>query len=205
MGSIAEQSDEACNKQIMRLFLNDKNESVLSYRNKNNDIQNQVNMLARSVFGNRLQIVMEHTPEGLNKAIVKLKNGFEITYATSKSYRYAKKKAGKEALRIISNLNLRHFEETSDYYERLQKRINEEKQKHQESVRQKNEEREKARLIRKEKVKRLKEIQDEKRRLAKLEAKKRKAEKVKLAAQAAAKSQRPLSAKKRRHLEDKKK
>lgn len=161
--------------------------------------------MARSVFGGPLQINMEVLPDGLHKAVLCFETGLEIASATSKSYRYARKKAGKEALRVISNLNFRHFEETNDYYERLQKRINEEKQKHQELVRQKNEEREKARLIRKEKVKRLKEIQDEKRRQAKLEAKKRKAEKEKQAAQAAAKSQRPLSAKKRRHLEDKKK
>lgn len=190
---------------IFKYIINNENLHVFKHVTKNKDIVHQAKELAKITIGEKLKTKMLLTEGALHKAVVLFNNGTVIAEATSKSYRYARKKAMKNTLEIISNINFEKYVNESNYIERLQKRIEEEKEKKKKELQQKLSEKENRRQEKIEGAKRIKKVRDQARKKAQSEAKKRKAEREKISARKAAKEQRPLSAKKRRYLEDKKK
>ncbi len=190
---------------IFKYLINNENSHLLKHVTKNNDLVHQAKELAKITIGEKLRTKMFLTDDTLHKAVVFFNDGTVIAEATSKSYRYARKKAMKNTLEIISNISFEKYLSESNYIERVQKRIEEEKEKRKNELQQKLDEKEKRRQENTEKTKRIKKARDQTRKKAQTEAKKRKAEIEKRMAAEAAKEQRPLSAKKRRHLQDKKK
>ncbi len=192
-------------KFIFKYLINNENSHLFKHVTRNKDVVHQAKELAKSTIGEKLKTKMFFTDDALHKAVVFFNDGTVIAEATSKSYRYARKKAMKLTLEIISKINFEKYVNESNYIERLQKRIEEEKEKRKNELQQKLDEKEKHRQEKTEKAKRIKKARDQARKKTQAEAKKRKAEKEKVLARKAAKEQRPLSAKKRRHLQDKKK
>ncbi len=192
-------------KFIFQYILCEQNKHILNHVTRNKDLIHQTKELAKKSLGKTIKTEMQITPDIRHKAIVSFTNGTVLAEATSKSYRYARKKAMKLALQIISNINLDKYINESNYIERVQKRIEEEKAKKQMQLQQKLAEKEKRRIQKIEEAKRIKKARDLARKKAQVEAKKRKAEREKILTIKASKEQRPLSANKRRYLEDKKK
>jgi dsRNA-specific ribonuclease len=204
-GCIANVDNDKRRKFIFKYIINNENLHIFKHVTKNKDIVHQAKELAKITIGEKLKTKMLLTEDSLHKAVVLFNDGTIIAEATSKSYRYARKKAMKTTLEILSNINFDKYVNESNYLERVQKRIEEEKEKKHQELQQKLSEKEKKRLEQIEKAKRIKKARDLARKRAQAEAKKRKAEREKILAEKAAKEQRPLSAKKRRHLEDKRK
>ncbi len=190
---------------IFKYIINNENLHIFKHVTKNKDVVHQAKELAKITIGEKLKTKMLLTDDALHKAVVLFNDGTVIAEATSKSYRYARKKAMKNTLEIISNINFEKYVNESNYIERLQKRIEEEKEKKKKELTQKLAEKEKRRQEKTEEAKRIKKARDQARKKAQSEAKKRKVERDKIIAIKVAKEQRPLSAKKRRFLEDKKK
>jgi len=204
-GCIALHDDEKRRRFIFKYMLNEENRHILNHHVKNKDVLHQANELAKAIIGETLKTEMQIIGDSIHKAVVLLHNGAIVAEAQSKSYRYARKKAMKTALGILSEINFERYVTESDYLERIKKRLEEEKARKQQEMQQKLAEKEKRRLENIELSAKIKQARDLSRKKAQAEAKKQKAERAQLLAEKQAKVQRPLSAKKRRHLEDKKK
>jgi len=204
-GCIALHDDEKRRRFIFKYMLNEENRHILNHHVKNKDVLHQANELAKAIIGETLKTEMQIIGDSIHKAVVLLPNGAIVAEAQSKSYRYARKKAMKTALGILSEINFERYVTESDYLERIKKRLEEEKARKQQEMQQKLAEKEKRRLENIELSAKIKQARDLSRKKAQAEAKKQKAERAQLLAEKQAKVQRPLSAKKRRHLEDKKK
>jgi len=204
-GCVASLDDDKRRRFIFKYLLNDENKHILNHQVKNKDVLHQANELAKAIIGDTLKTEMQIIGDSIHKAVVLLPNGAIVAEAQSKSYRYARKKAMKTALGILSEINFERYVAESDYLERIKKRIEEEKERKQKEMQQKLAEKEKRRLENIEVSAKIKQARDLARKKAQAEAKKRKAERAQLLAEKQAKAQRPVSAKKRRHLEDKKK
>lgn len=190
---------------IFKYILNEDNAHIINHFSKNKDLFSQVNEIARMLTGKKLITEMYLTEDGLHKAVVMYENSIVIAEAISKSYKYARKKAMKLSLEILSQINFEKYVEESNYLERIEKRIEAAKEKHSKEIALKIEAREKLRKEKLEESKKIRKYKDLARRKAQAEAKKRKAEKAEILAKMSAKNQAPMSAKKRRFLEDKKK
>lgn len=204
-GCISKIDDDKRRHFIFKYFLNEKNKHIFIHVKRNKDLVYQAKELAKITLGEKIKIEMQITEGLLHKATITFNNGIVIAEAISKSYRYARKKAMKSTLEIISAINFEKYISESNYIERIQKRIEEEKLRKQTELQKKLQEKEKQRLLKVETNKRIKKARDLARRQTQADAKKRKEERAKIQTTKEAKEQRPLSANKRRHLEDKRK
>lgn len=131
-GCVANLDTENRNRFIKKYFLNSENEHLFNHHRKNLDVKHQANMLSKAIVGKSLITIMSKTEEGLHCAEIFIKNDCLISKAISKSYRYARKKAIKMAIQVLSEINLKDFVNNSDYIERVSLRI--EKQKEQKEL-----------------------------------------------------------------------
>lgn len=202
-GCVANLDTENRNRFIKKYFLNSENEHLFNHHRKNLDVKHQANMLSKAIVGKSLITIMSKTEEGLHCAEIFIKNDCLISKAISKSYRYARKKAIKMAIQVLSEINLKDFVNNSDYIERVSLRI--EKQKEQKRIElenkiaiKKQKQNEKAEI-----AKQIKNTREKARRKAKELAKKQKEERAAIAAAKKNKETKAISSRKRRFLEDK--
>jgi colicin import membrane protein len=146
---------------------------------------------------------MQVTTKGLHKAVIKFDDNTIICEAESKSYRYARKKAMKTALQILSKITFDKYTSETGYLEIVKKRIEDEKAEYRKQIEAKIAEKKKQQAERSALNKKIKKAKDIERRRAKAASKKRKQELAKLKAEKE-KNKKPLSVAKRRFLEDKK-
>jgi len=192
-------------RAVFQYLINDSNHAIFNHIQRNKDFVGQANELAKKTMGKKLKIQLSLTPEMLHKAVVSLGTGTILAEATSKSYHYARKKAMKQSLEILSRIAFEKYANETSYIERMQKRIEGEKEQKRQELQQKLEEKAKRRLQKIEVSKRKKVERDLARKKLQSELRTRKAVRQKLLAEKKAKEQLPMSAKKRRHLQDKKK
>lgn len=190
---------------MFKYVLNDETTHLLNHRSRNRDLLAQADDIVRQNDGRRLTLTMEVTDEGLHKAEAVLSDGTVLCEAVSKSWRYARTKATKQALNLLAMPSRRFLLSNPEYHERIKAKKEEEAAQRKAEVEARDEEKKAQRLKRIEERKIAARIRDARRRKIQAEAKIRKAENARRAAAKAAKEARPMSAKKRRHLEDKKK
>ena len=182
-----------------------ESEHILLHKKRNSDLLAQADAIVRQTDGRRLGIEMEETDEGLHRAKAVLSDGTVLCEAESKSWRYARTKVTKMVLNLLATPFRKELLSDPDYHARVLAREEEKAAKRKAEVEARDAAREALRLEKLEKRKEQARIRDAKRRQSQAEAKKRKAENAARAAAKAAKDARPMSAKKRRFLEDKKK
>ena len=178
---------------------------LMTHRKRNRNLLAQADDMVRQSDGRRLTLEMEQTEEGLYKAKAVLSDGTVLCEATSKSWRYARTKATKTALELLSAPRRKLMLSNPDYQARVLERVEEQKAKRKAEVEEREATKKAAREKRKESFKAERRARDAKRRASQAATKKRKAENAARAAAKTAKEARPMSAKKRRFLEDKKK
>jgi hypothetical protein len=180
-------------------------EHLLSHKRRNTNLLAQADDIVNKTDGRRLTLEMEQTPEGLHRAKVVLSDGTLLCAAESKSWRYARHKAAKMALDILSMPSRKYILSNPEYQARVLAKKEEEKAKRKAEIEARDAAKEAIREEKKAKRKEIAQARDRKRRASQAAAKIRKAENARRAAIKAAKEARPMSAKKRRYLEDKKK
>lgn len=180
-------------------------EHLLSHKRRNTNLLAQADDIVNKTDGRRLTLEMEQTPEGLHRAKVVLSDGTLLCAAESKSWRYARHKAAKMALDILSMPSRKYILSNPEYQARVLAKKEEEKAKRKAEIEARDAAKEAIREEKKAKRKEIAQARDRKRRASQAAAKIRKAENAHRAAIKAAKEARPMSAKKRRYLEDKKK
>ena len=197
--------DEDVRQWFISKYLIQDAEHLLSHKRRNRNLLAQADDIVKKTDGRRLTIEMEQTAEGLHKAKALLSDGTLLCEAVSKSWRYARQKAAKQALDILAMPSRRYILSNPEYQARVLARMEEEKAKRKAEIEARDAQKEEQRAIKKEQRKAEARARDAKRRKSQAEAKIRKAENARRAALKAAKEARPMSAKKRRYLEDKKK
>ncbi len=190
---------------ITRYILNNEAEHLFAHRPSNRNLLQQADAMVRQTDGRRLQLEMEILDDGLHKAKAVLSDGTILCEATSKSWRYARTKVVKLALNMLATPFRQQLLSNPDYQARVLAREEEKVAQRKADVEQREAAKEALRLKKREERRQQARLADAKRRKSQAEAKKRKAENAARAAAKAAKEARPMSAKKRRHLEDKKK
>ena len=180
-------------------------EHLLSHKQRNKNLLAQADDIVNKTDGRRLTIEMEQTAEGLHKAKAVLSDGTLLCEAVSKSWRYARHKAAKLALDILAMPSRKYILSNPEYQARVLARMEEEKAIRKAEIEQRDAKKKELQALKKEQRKVEARARDAKRRKSQAEAKIRKAENARRAAIKAAKEARPMSAKKRRYLEDKKK
>ena len=205
LGCISFAGEQIQQRFIFRFFINDETGYIFRHEQKNKNLLHQLNLKSKPVLGEQVTLVTEKNDDGQFHSSVTTANGKKISAVKSKSYRYSRSKAIKEALCLIAEIDYSRFIAETDYLEQLKIREAEKKQKKMDEVLLKLKEKETLRERRKEKLVQIKKARDIERRKVQAEAKKRKAERTVLAAAKKLKEQKPLSANKRRFLEDKKK
>ncbi len=197
--------DEEIRQWFISKYLINEAEHLLTHKRRNLNLLSQADDIAYKTDGCHLTIVMEQTADGKHKAKAVLSNGTLLCEAESKSWRYARHKAAKLAFDLLAMPSRKYLLSNPDYHARVLARIEEKKAKRKAEIEERDA---KKKALQKEKREQRREearIRDAKRRKSQAEAKKRKAENAARAAAKAAKEARPMSAKKRRYLEDKKK
>ena len=144
---------------------------------------------------------MDVTEEGLHKAKAVLSDGTVLCEAESKSWRYARTKVTKLALNMLATPFRKEMLSNPDYQARVLAREEEKIAKHKAEIEARDAAKEAIRAEKKAKWKEIARARDRKRRASQAAAKIRKAEN----ATKAAKEAKPISTKKQRFLEDKKK
>lgn len=205
LGYVSTLDEDIRNWFISKYILNEEANHLLTHQRKNRNLLAQADDIVRQTDGRRLTIEMEQTEEGLHKAKVMLSDGTLLCEAESKSWRYARQKASKTALNILATPLRRLILSNAKYHERIAAKIEAEREKRREEIEARDAEKEAIRKQKREERKVIARIRDAKRRQSQAEAKKRKQENAARAAAKEAKEARPISAKKRRFLEDKKK
>ena len=180
-------------------------EHLLSHKRRNRNLLAQADDIVNKTDGRRLTMEMEQTAEGLHRAKVVLSDGTLLCEAVSKSWRYARHKAAKLALDILAMPSRKYILSNPEYQARVLAREEEKRAKRRAEIEARDAAKEELRAQKKEQRKAEARARDAKRRKSQAEAKIRKAENARRAAIKAAKEARPMSAKKRRFLEDKKK
>lgn len=186
-------------------ILNKDAEYLLTHKTRNSDLLAQADDLVRQTDGRRLHIEMEQTEEGLHRAKAVLSDGTLLCEAESKSWRYARRKVSKKAQEILAAPLRQLILSNPEYHQRVVARVEAEREKRREEIEERDAAKEALRQQKLEERKVIARLRDAKRRKSQAEAKKRKQENAARAAAKAAKEARPMSAKKRRFLEDKKK
>lgn len=205
LGYVSTLDEDIRNWFISKYILNEEANHLLTHQRKNRNLLAQADDIVRQTDGRRLTIEMEQTEEGLHKAKVMLSDGTLLCEAESKSWRYARQKASKTALNILATPLRKLILSNAKYHERIAAKIEAEREKRREEIEARDAEKEAIRKQKREERKVIARIRDAKRRQSQAEAKKRKQENAARSAAKAAKEARPISAKKRRFLEDKKK
>ena len=197
--------DEDIRQWFISKYIIGEAEHLLRHRRRNLNLLSQADDIVRKTDGRRLTLEMEQTPEGLHRAKVVLSDGTLLCAAESKSWRYARHKAAKMALDILSMPARKYILSNPEYQARVLAKKEEEKAKLKAEIEARDAAKEAIREDKKAKRKEIAQARDRKRRASQAAAKIRKAENARRAAIKAAKEARPMSAKKRRFLEDKKK
>ena len=190
---------------VSKYILNEESDYLFTHKLRNRDLLSQADTLVKHTTGQRLTLVMEMTDDGLHRAKAVSSDGTVLCEATSKSWRYARTKATKLALNMLATPFRKELLSNPDYQERVRIREEEKAAKHKAAIEIRVAEKEERRKKKEEEHREQARLRDIKRRKSQAEAKKRKAEEAARAAAKAAKEARPMSTKKRRHLEDKKK
>ena len=189
-GYVSTLDENTRNWFISKYIINSKDAAhLLSHRKRNRNLLAQADDMVRQTDGRRLTIEMELTDDGLHRAKAVLSDGMVLCEAVSKSWRYARTKVTKLAFEMLAMPSRKYMLSNPEYHARVLERKEAEKAQRKAEVIWKEEQR----------------ARDMKRRANQAAAKKRKADNAARAAAKAAKEQRPLSAKKRRYLEDKQK
>ena len=190
---------------ISKYIINDETKHLFRHRQRNVNLLAQADEMVRRTDGRRLGLEMEMTEDGRHRAKAVLSDGSLLCEAESKSWRYARTKATKMALNMLATPARKIMLSNPEYQARVRARLEEAKAKRRAEIEARDAAKEEIRLKKKEERKELARIRDAKRRESQAAAKIRKAENARRAAIKAAKEARPMSANKRRFLEDKKK
>ena len=204
-GCVSQLDQENRREFIFKFIICKETDHIFKHLKRNKNLIHQVNFIAIKTIGKKLTTIMKVTEEGIHRAIVQVDSDTIISIADSKSYKYARKKAMKSAIQTLSGLNMDKYINESDYLERIRRRDEDKREKRRLELKHKQEIKEQNKKERTEKLRLLKKSRDLERKKSQAEAKKRKTEREAMLAARAAKEQRPISANKRRHLEDKKK
>ena len=204
-GYVSTLDENTRNWFISKYVLSDDVAHLLSHKKRNRDLLAQADDMVRQADGRRLSIEMEVTDDGLNKAKAMLSDGTLLCEAVSKSWRYARTKVTKLALNLLATPFRKELLSNPDYQARVLAREEEKIAKRKAEIEARDVQKEELRAQKREQRKAEARARDAKRRKSQAEAKIRKAENARRAAAKAAKEARPMSAKKRRYLEDKKK
>ena len=204
-GYVATLDENTRNWFISKYIINKDTAHLLGHRKRNRDLLAQANDIVRQTDGRRLTLEMKVTEEGLHKAKAVLSDGTVLCEAESKSWRYARKKVTKMALNLLAMPQRKIMLSNPAYQARVLERMEAEREKRKAEIAEREEKKKAAREQRKEQWNAERRARDAERRASQAAAKKRKAENAARAAAKAAKESRPMSAKKRRFLEDKKK
>lgn len=206
LGYLAEECEENVrNYFIFKYILGEENNHLFGHQKKNRDLLAHADFISRQMGTGRLNIEMSVTEDGLHMASVKYADGSELCSATSKSWQYARRKAAKLALNIVATPGRKALLSNPDYQERIRLEEEHKIEARRAEIEARTEAKALARIKKEESLSEIKRLRDTKRRQSQSEAKRRKAKNAAMAAAKAAKESRPLSARKRRHLEDKQK
>lgn len=197
--------DEDLRQWFIGKYLLTESEHLFKHRRRNLDLLAQANDMLKQADDRQLTLEMEVTEEGLNKAKVMLSDGTVLCEAESKSWRYARQKATKLALNLLAMPARKYILSNPEYHARVLAREEEKRAARKAEIEARDAAKKEERLKKKEERKVQARIRDAKRRESQAAAKIRKAENARRAAIKAAKEARPMSANKRRFLEDKKK
>lgn len=197
--------DEDLRQWFISKYIIGESKHLLTHRRRNLNLLAQADDIVKNTDGRHLSLEMELTAEGLHRAKAMLSDGTLLCEAESKSWRYARRKCAKLALDILAMPSRKLILSNPDYQARVLARKEEERARRKAEVDQREQRKKEEREKRREKLRILARTRDAKRRQNQAAAKIRKAENARRAAAKAAKESRPLSAKKRRYLEDKKK
>ena len=205
LGYVSALDEDLRNWFISKYILSDDVKYLFTHRKRNLSVLAQADEIVRQTDGRRLTLVMSLTEEGLHRASAVLSDGTLLCEAVSKSWRYARQKAARMALNLLATPGRKALLSNPVYQSRVLAKKEEEKARREAALAERDAA--KAALKAKEEEERaaIARARDAKRRASQAEAKRRRAENAARAAAKAAKEARPMSAKKRRHLEDKKK
>lgn len=204
-GYVTTLDEEIRNWFIAKYILNEESEHLFLHKKRNANLLAQADAMVRRTDGRRLSLEMEVTEEGLNRAKAVLSDGTVLCKAESKSWRYARTKATKLALNMLATPFRKEMLSNPDYQARVLAREEEKIAARKAEIEARDAEKAAIREEKKAKHKEIAQARDRKRRASQAETKVRKAENARRAAIKAAKEARPMSAKKHRFLEDKKK
>lgn len=204
-GYVTTLDEDMRNWFIAKYILNEESEHLFLHKKRNANLLAQADEMVRRTNGQRLSLEMEVTDEGLNQAKAVLSDGTVLCEAVSKSWRYARTKATKLALNMLATPFRKEMLSNPDYQARVLAREEEKIAIRKAEIEARDAAKEAIREEKKAKRKEIARARDRKRRQSQAAAKIRKAENAARAAIKAAKEARPMSAKKRRFLEDKKK
>ena len=204
-GYVSGLDEDLRNWFISKHILSDDVKHLFTHRKRNKDILAQADEIARQTDGRRLTLEMDVMEDGRHNAKAVLSDGSVLCEAASKSWRYARTKASKMALNLLAAPGRKALLSNPDYQARVLARQEEEKARRAAEIAERDAAKEALRAKKEEERARLAKARDAKRRADQAEAKKRKAESNARAAAKAAKEAKPMSARKRQHLLDKKK
>lgn len=190
---------------IAKYILNEESEHLFLHKKRNANLLAQADAMVQRTDGRRLTLQMEEMPDGQHKAKAVLSDGTVLCEGVSKSWRYARTKATKMALNLLATPFRKEMLSNPVYHARVLAREEEKKARRKAEIEERDAAKEALRAEKREKLKAIARARDAKRRKSQAEAKIRKAENARRAAAKALKEARPMSAKKRRFLEDKKK
>ena len=197
--------DEETRQWFISKYIIQDTEHLLTHRTRNLNLLAQADDIVNKTDGRRLVIDMEQGEDGLHRAKAVLSDGTLLCEAVSKSWRYARRKAAKMALDILAMPSRKYILSNPEYQARVIARMEAEKEKRKAEIEEREQRKNEAREERQKKWKEQTHLRDIKWRQIQAAAKKRKAENASRAVAKATKEARPMSAKKRRFLEDKKK
>ena len=204
-GYVSTLDEDIRNWFISKYILSDDVKHLFTHRKRNLSVIAQADEIVRQTDGRRLSLEMSLTEDSLHRASAVLSDGTVLCEASSKSWRYARTKAAKTALNILATPGRKALLSNPDYQARVLAKLEEEKAKRAQAIAERDAAKEALRIKAEQERAAVAKARDAKRRSSQAEAKKRRAENAARAAAKAAKEARPMSARKRRHLEDKKK
>lgn len=197
--------DEDIRKWFIGKYILNESEHIFLHRKRNSDLLAQADAMIKQADGRRLNIEMEETEEGFHRAKAKLSDGSVLCEAVSKSWRYARTKVTKLVLNLLATPFRKELLSDPEYHARMLAREEEKAAKRKAEVEARDAAKETLRQEKMEKRKEQARIRDAKRRQSQAAAKKRRQENAARAAAKADKESGPISNKKRRYQEDKKK
>lgn len=205
LGAISQSDEETIRRFVFRYLICNDTRPIFEHQQKNKNLLHQLYHLAAQVLGEKVILETSKVDDDRFITTVLTSGDVVLSREISCSYRYSRKKAMKAAVTVLANTDFNRFVSESDYLERLKQRELEKKQFRQEEVRKKLAQKEQLKQKRIEQLRRLRQARDMQRKLSQAEAKQRKALLAAAKKAKELKTQQPVSANKRRFLEDKKK